>query len=89
MKIDEAVKNYEDYQGSIALAKNPEIHKRTKHIDIWYHFVRKKVAEGIVVLEYCSTKSMKVDLMPKPIPQLVSASTEHAGCYGAKFCRGE
>ncbi|GMF51900.1 unnamed protein product [Phytophthora lilii] len=34
MKSDEAVKIYEDNQGSIALAKNPEFHKRTKHIDI-------------------------------------------------------
>uniref|UniRef100_A0AAV1T0V2 CCHC-type domain-containing protein n=1 Tax=Peronospora matthiolae TaxID=2874970 RepID=A0AAV1T0V2_9STRA len=68
MNSDEAVKIYEDNQGSIALAKNPEFHKRTKHIDIRYHFVREKVAEGKVVLEYCSTKDMKADLMTKPIP---------------------
>lgn len=29
MKSDEVVKVYEDSQGAIALAKNPEIHKRT------------------------------------------------------------
>ena len=67
MRNDEAVKIYEDNQGSIALAKNPEFHKRTKHIDIRYHFVREKVAEGTLVLEYCSTKDMKADLMTKPI----------------------
>ena len=39
MNSDEAVKIYEDNQGSIALAKNPKFHKRTKHIDIRYHFV--------------------------------------------------
>ncbi|GMF50562.1 unnamed protein product [Phytophthora lilii] len=38
MKSDEAVKIYEDNQGSIALAKNPEFHKRTKHIDIRYYW---------------------------------------------------
>uniref|UniRef100_H3H925 Integrase catalytic domain-containing protein n=1 Tax=Phytophthora ramorum TaxID=164328 RepID=H3H925_PHYRM len=38
MASDEAVKIYEDNQGSIALAKNPQFHKRTKHIDIRYHF---------------------------------------------------
>ncbi|GMF32514.1 unnamed protein product [Phytophthora lilii] len=67
MKSDEAVKIYEDNQGSIALAKNPEFHKRTKHIDIRYHFVREKVEDGQVVLQYCSTKDMKADLMTKPI----------------------
>ena len=30
---------FEDNQGAIALANNPEHHARTKHIDIQYHFV--------------------------------------------------
>ena len=68
MKSDEAVKIYEDNQGSIALAKNPEFHKRTKHIDIRYHFVREKVEDGQVLLQYCATKDMKADMMTKPIP---------------------
>ena len=67
MTSDEAIKMYEDNQGSIALAKNPEFHKRTKHIDIRYHFVREKVALGEVVLEYCSTQDMLADMLTKPI----------------------
>ncbi|KAF1316242.1 Integrase catalytic core protein, partial [Globisporangium splendens] len=63
-----AVTVYEDNQGSIALAKNPEFHKRTKHIDIRYHFVREKVEDGQVVLEYCPTQEMLADIMTKPIP---------------------
>uniref|UniRef100_A0AAV1UAD0 Uncharacterized protein n=1 Tax=Peronospora matthiolae TaxID=2874970 RepID=A0AAV1UAD0_9STRA len=46
MTSNQAVKIFEDDQGSIALAKNPEFHKRTKHIDIRYHFAREKVGEG-------------------------------------------
>ena len=68
MKRDEAVKIYEDNQGSIALVKNPEFYKRTKHIDIRYHFVREKVEDGQVLLQYCATKDMKADMMAKPIP---------------------
>ena len=68
MKNDEAVKIYEDNQGSIVLAKNPEFRKRTKHIDIRYHFVHEKVPDGQVLLQYCATKNMKADLMTKPIP---------------------
>ena len=67
MESDEAIKIYEDNQGSIALAKNQEFHKRTKHIDIRYHFVREKVEDGQVVLQYISTTDMLADLMTKPI----------------------
>uniref|UniRef100_A0AAV1UHT8 Polyprotein n=1 Tax=Peronospora matthiolae TaxID=2874970 RepID=A0AAV1UHT8_9STRA len=34
-----------------ALVKNPEFHKIVKHIDIRYHFVREKVADGQVLLQ--------------------------------------
>jgi len=67
MKSDDPVKIYEDNQGSIALAKNPEFHKRTKHIDIRYHFVREKVEDGQVVLQYVSTTDMLADIMTKAI----------------------
>ena len=36
-------------------------------IDIRCHFVREKVEDGQVVLQYCSTKDMKAELMTKPI----------------------
>uniref|UniRef100_H3H8Y7 Integrase catalytic domain-containing protein n=1 Tax=Phytophthora ramorum TaxID=164328 RepID=H3H8Y7_PHYRM len=67
MASDEAIKIYEDNQGSIALAKNPQFHKRTKHIDIRYHFVREKVEDGQVVLQYVSTTDMLADMMTKAI----------------------
>ena len=67
MKEEDPVKIFEDNQGSIALAKNPEFHKRAKHIDIRYHFVREKVEDSQVVLQYCSKKDMKANLMTKPI----------------------
>ncbi|KAG3230861.1 hypothetical protein PI124_g24042 [Phytophthora idaei] len=67
MASDEAIKIYEDNQGSIALAKNPEFHKRTKHIDIRYHFVREKVEDSQVVLQYVSTTDMLSDIMTKAI----------------------
>ena len=34
ISLNEAVKIYEDNRGLIPLTKNPECHKRTKHIDI-------------------------------------------------------
>ena len=40
----------EDNQGTIAIARNPVAHARTKHIDIRYHYIREAVQNGIVNL---------------------------------------
>uniref|UniRef100_A0AAV1UQR4 Uncharacterized protein n=1 Tax=Peronospora matthiolae TaxID=2874970 RepID=A0AAV1UQR4_9STRA len=75
---DDALTIYEDNQGAIALAKNPEFHKRTKHIDIRYHFVREKVEKNQVVLQYYPTQDMLADIMTKAIaaPQFTILRTE-------------
>ncbi len=57
----------EDNQGAIAIAKNPVGHKRTKHIDIRYHFVREQVQKGVIEIEYLSTKEMLADIFTKPL----------------------
>ena len=64
---DDSILVFEDNQGSIALAKNPELHKRTNHIDIRYHFVSEKIEDGHIVLEYCPTQDMLADIMTKAI----------------------
>ncbi|CAI5721435.1 unnamed protein product [Peronospora destructor] len=75
---DDSLIIFEDNQGAIALAKNPEFHKRTKHIDIRYHFVREKVEKNQVVLQYCPTQDMLADIMTKAIaaPQFTSLRTK-------------
>ena len=49
---------YEDNQGAISMAKNPVFHKRTKHVQIRYHFMREAVEQGTITLEYCRTDEM-------------------------------
>jgi hypothetical protein len=58
---------YEDNQGCIALSENPILHKRTKHIDIRYHFTREKVETGEVKLVYVPTEDQLADLLTKPL----------------------
>jgi hypothetical protein len=55
----------QDNQGTIALAKNPIGHARTKHIDIRHYFMKSSVQDGRVKLEYCETKNMLADIMTK------------------------
>ena len=56
-----------DCQGAIALAKNPEHHQRSKHIDMRYHFVREQVTGGVITLDYTSTSDMVADQLTKPL----------------------
>jgi hypothetical protein len=56
-----------DSQGAMALAKNPEHHQRSKHIDLRYHFVREQVVGGAITLVYTPTSDMAADQLTKPL----------------------
>jgi len=56
-----------DNSGCIDFAKNPVEHKRTKHIDIRYHFVREAITTVKVILEHCATEDMVADPMTKQL----------------------
>lgn len=45
-----------DNQSAMKLVENPVCHKRTKHIDVRYHYIREKYEEKAFNLEYLSTK---------------------------------
>ena len=53
----------EDNQGTIAVARNPVSHNRTKHIDIKFHYVREALEDGIIDLTYCPTEQMTADML--------------------------
>lgn len=59
---------YMDNQGAIKLIKNPEFHKRTKHIDVAYHIIREKYEQRVFELEYVNTKEMLADVFTKALP---------------------
>jgi len=60
---------YCDNQGAIALAKDPKFHPRTKHIAIQHHWVREKIAEQVVDLEYVQTSKQVADGLTKALPK--------------------
>lgn len=45
-----------DSESAIKLANNPEFHKRSKHIDITYHFIRDSIVNKQVELIFVPTK---------------------------------
>lgn len=58
----------EDNQSAICLAKNPQCHGKTKHVDIKYHFVRDQVECGKIKLVYCQSEKMTADILTKGLP---------------------
>lgn len=56
-----------DNDGSIAMAKNPQYHKRTKHVDIRWHWVRDLVQDGLVKLVDCRDPHQTADILTKPL----------------------
>ena len=64
----QAIRLHADNQGAIALSKNAVHHKRTKHIDIRYHFIRYEVDNKIVYLVYVPTGKNTADMFTKPLP---------------------
>jgi hypothetical protein len=58
---------YEDNQGTVQYAHNPEFHKRSKHIDNRYHYVRQLLEDNIISVEHVSMGQMAADMLTKPL----------------------
>jgi hypothetical protein len=56
-----------DNESAVKIAKNPVLHSRTKHIDIRYHFLREKEANGDIALQNIRSKKQLVDIFTKPL----------------------
>jgi hypothetical protein len=59
----------EDNQACIAIAENPRDHSRTKHIDLKFHHIRERIADGEVSVEYVPTADQIADIFTKGLPK--------------------
>ena len=56
-----------DSESAKKLAENPEFHKKTKHINISYHFIREAVRDNGVKLLYIKTTNQLADWLTKTV----------------------
>lgn len=57
-----------DSQSAIKLIHNPVFHKRSKHIDVRYNFIREKVELKIINIEYVESSYQLADFLTKALP---------------------
>jgi hypothetical protein len=56
-----------DIESAIKIAYNPCKHFRTKHIDIWHHFLRDHTIKGDIVISHVRTNEQLTDIFTKPL----------------------
>jgi hypothetical protein len=58
-----------DNESAILMADNHVEHSRTKHIDIWYHFLRDHQQWRDITINYVSTHNQLADIFTKPLDE--------------------
>ncbi|KAJ9556600.1 hypothetical protein OSB04_011214 [Centaurea solstitialis] len=61
------IRIYCDNTSAIAIANNPVLHSKTKHIEVRYHFIRDHVMNGDIELHFVPTEYQLADLFTKPL----------------------
>lgn len=69
MRTEGPIRIYNDNQGAQQIACNPVLHRKTKHIDVRYHFIRQKVEDNVIELKHLPTTDMIADICTKALPK--------------------
>jgi len=56
-----------DNQSAVKLIKNPEFHKRSKHIEIRFHYIREQFSKKEFNVEYVQTENQLADIFTKAL----------------------
>jgi hypothetical protein len=60
-----------DNTSAIALSKNHVFHKKGKHIETRFHFIRELVNNGDIALQFCGSRYQLPDISTKPLGKFV------------------
>ena len=71
---------YCDNTSALHMIINPVFHARSKHIELDYHFVRERVALGLLVTQHISTEKQVADLFTKPMSKAALSNFQTKLC---------
>ena len=90
MPQEKSTKIYVDNKSAIALAKNPVYHKRSKHIDTRFHFIRDHIKNKEVEIHHVKTSEQVADILTKPLKfEIFQQLRRKLGMLDGTILRGE
>ena len=72
IKIALPIHAYEDNQTCITIDNNHMSPKRTRYIDIRYHFIRDYTRDDTIKLIYCQTENMIANILTKVLTKALT-----------------
>ena len=76
-----------DNTSAIALSKNHVFHKKIKHIDTRFHFIRELVNNGDIVLQFCGSRDQLANIITKSLGKSVfDFQRQHLGIINVDIC---
>ena len=93
LSIKEPVPLFCDSKAAIDLTANPVYHARTKHVELDCHFIREKIALGLIVVFKVHTKENAADILTKGLGKVLHWSCAHklglCVLVGLPICGGD
>lgn len=68
IEVTKKITLHGDNEISIALTKNAESQRRTKHIDVQHYYIRELIDEGELIVTWIPGSEMLADGMTKALP---------------------
>jgi hypothetical protein len=65
------IKIYQDNNGARFIATNKNNTKKSKHIEIKYHYVRDLIEKKLITVPYLATSEMPADMLTKPVSKVL------------------
>ena len=62
-------KVYSNNRAAISIAHNPILHDRTTHVEVDKHYIKEKIENGQICMNYIPTGEQLADVLTKGLPK--------------------